>query len=104
MTKPHLKLVSPNIVNGTVPPKRPTNTELRTKEYLTEAEVERLIKAAKHGRYAERDATLILIAFRHGLRASEIAGLEWSQVEWGRNPTLHVRREEGNTCGASDPR
>ena len=79
-------------LNGTVPPKRPTNADLRTREYLTEAEVERLMKAAKHGRYAQRDATLILIAFRHGLRASEIAGLEWSQIEWGRNPTLHVRR------------
>ena len=30
--------------------------------------------------------------FRHGLRAVEIADLEWSQVEWGRNPALHVRR------------
>ena len=105
MTNAHLKLVSPNTVNGSVTPKRPTNGELRTREYLTEPEVERLIRATKHGgRYAQRDATLILIAFRHGLRASEIAGLEWSQVEWGRNPTLHVRREEGNTCGASDPR
>jgi integrase len=37
-------------------------------------------------------ATLILVAFRHGLRAVEIADLEWSQVEWGRNPALHVRR------------
>ena len=33
-----------------------------------------------------------LVAFRHGLRAVEIADLEWSQVEWGRNPALHVRR------------
>jgi integrase len=62
-----------------VVPRRPTNAELRTREYLTEPEVERLMKAAKHGRYAQRDATLILIAFRHGLRASEIADLEWSQ-------------------------
>jgi integrase len=89
--------VPPNIVNETVPPKRPTNGELRTREYLTELEIERLIQAAKHGRYAQRDATLILIAFRHGLRASEIAGLEWSQVEWGRNPTLHVRRAKKGT-------
>src|SRR6516164_11549265 len=37
-------------------------------------------------------ALLILVAFRHGLRAVEIADLEWSQVEWGRNPALHVRR------------
>ena len=100
MTKSHLKLVLPNTVNGTVPPKRPTNTELRTREYLTEAEIERLIRAARSGRYAQRDATLILIAFRHGLRASEIAGLEWSQVEWGRNPTLHVRRAKKGTPAA----
>ena len=70
MTKSHLKLVSPNTVNGSVTPKRPTNAELRTREYLTELEIDRLINAAKHGRYAQRDATLILIAFRHGLRAS----------------------------------
>ena len=44
------------------------------------------------GRYGLRDATLILVAFRHGLRASELCDLEWSQVEWGRNATLHVRR------------
>jgi type 1 fimbriae regulatory protein FimB/type 1 fimbriae regulatory protein FimE len=100
MTNTHLKLVLPNAVNGTVPPKRPTNADLRTREYLTEPEVERLMKAAKRGRYAQRDATLILIAFRHGLRASEIAGLERSQVEWGRNPTLHVRRAKKGTPAA----
>ena len=88
-------------LNGSVTPKRPTNGELRTREYLTEPEVERLIRATKHGgRYAQRDATLVLIAFRHGLRASEIAGLEWSQVEWGRNPTLHVRRAKKGTPAA----
>jgi integrase len=42
-----------------------------------------------------RDTTLILIAYRHGLRASEIADLEWPQVELGRNATLHVRRASG---------
>ena len=47
---------------------------------------------AHHGRYAHRDATLILIAFRHGLRAVEICDLEWSQVEFGRSASLHVRR------------
>ena len=43
-------------------------------------------------RHGHRDATLVLVAFRHGLRAVEVADLEWSQVEWGRNPALHVRR------------
>ena len=73
---------------------RPKNAELRSREYLTMDEVEKLMKAARdgHGRYAHRDATLILIAFRHGLRATEIADLEWSQVELGRSASLHVRR------------
>jgi integrase len=73
-------------------PVRPPNSDLRTREYLTPAEVEKLIKTAKDGRYGHRDATLILIAFRHGLRASEICDLEWSQVEFGRSASLHVRR------------
>jgi type 1 fimbriae regulatory protein FimB/type 1 fimbriae regulatory protein FimE len=70
MGNAHLRLVSPRSVIGTVPPRRRPNAELRTREYLTEAEVERLIKAAKANRHGYRDATMILIAFRHGLRAS----------------------------------
>ncbi len=64
MAKSHLKLVSPAAVNRTVPPRRRKNGELRTREYLTEAEVERLIKAAKTNRYGQRDATMILVAYR----------------------------------------
>ena len=87
----HLRLVRPSNENRSVPI-RPANSELRQREYLTAAEVERLIRSAKQGRYAHRDATLILIAFRHGLRASEICDLDWSQVEFGRSASLHVRR------------
>jgi type 1 fimbriae regulatory protein FimB/type 1 fimbriae regulatory protein FimE len=70
MTKGNLRLVSPRAVNGTVPPRRVPNAELRTREYLDEFEVNRLIKAAKANRHGHRDATMILIAFRHGLRAA----------------------------------
>lgn len=88
----HLRLVERRHENRSVPV-RLANAELRQREYLTPAEVERLMKAARSGgRYGHRDATLILIAFRHGLRASEIADLEWSQVEFGRSASLHVRR------------
>jgi site-specific recombinase XerD len=88
----HLRVVSPRNVNRTVPI-RPANAELRQREYLTPAEVEKLIKAARNGgRHGHRDATLILIAYRHGLRAKEVAELEWSQVEFGRSAALHVRR------------
>jgi integrase len=86
-----LRLVEPNNVSRSVPT-RPANSDLRTREYLTPAEVERLTKEARQGRYGHRDATLILIAFRHGLRAQEICDLEWSQVEFGRSACLHVRR------------
>ncbi len=88
----HLRVVAPRNENRSVPI-RPANADLRTREYLTAAEVEKLMATARRdGRYGHRDATLILIAYRHGLRAVEIADLEWSQVEFGRNATLHVRR------------
>jgi integrase len=93
----NLKLVeaAPNTVNRKVKaagPGRPTNASLRSREYVTANEVEKLIKAAKGGRWGDRDAAMILLAYRHGLRAQEIADLEWSQVEDGRTPTLHVTR------------
>ena len=92
MANSRLRLVLPNTVNGTVPPRRQKNSKLRTREYLTEAEVDRLIKAAKTNRYGKRDATMILMAFRHGLRAAELVDLRWEQVDLGRNAGLHVRR------------
>ena len=52
----------------------------------------RLLKAAREGRWGHRDATLITVAYRHGLRAKEACELEWSQVEFGRSAALHVRR------------
>ena len=57
-TKSHLALLSPTIVNGTVakPPRRRHNAEVRGREYLTDAEVNRLIAAAGNNRHAHRDA------------------------------------------------
>ena len=66
MVKSHLKLVTPAIVKRTVRPKRPPNADLRTREYLTEGEVERLMKVATRNRWGHRDATMILVAYRHG--------------------------------------
>jgi integrase len=68
--------------------------------YLTPPEVETLIKAARKGRYGHRDATLILVAYRHGLRAIELCDLEWSQVEFDRAATLHVRRAKNGKPAA----
>jgi integrase len=62
------------------------------RHYLTEREVERLMDGArKHGRYGHRDATMILVAYRHGLRASEVCDLQWQQIELSEG-RLHVHR------------
>ncbi len=61
-----------------------------------ETEVERLMKAARGNRYGHRDATMILVAYRHGLRASELVDLRWAQVEFV-TATLHIRRVKQGT-------
>src|SRR5262245_44373901 len=72
---------TPSIVNLTV-----------KRRYLTQREIERLMDCArKHGRYGHRDATMILVAYRHGLRASEICDLQWQQIELSEG-RLHVHR------------
>src|SRR5262249_2185138 len=80
------------IVNRTVTPRRPRNVDLREREYLTPKEVDRLQHAAgKHSRYGHRDATAILIAYRHGLRACELCELTWNMIELD-SGRIHVRR------------
>jgi type 1 fimbriae regulatory protein FimB/type 1 fimbriae regulatory protein FimE len=96
MANAHLKLVTPAPVNRTVTPRRPPNQDLRTREYLTEVEVEKLMNAAKGNRYGHRDATMGLVAYRHGLRAAELVDLRWDQVDF-REATLHVRRVKQGT-------
>src|SRR6266478_2685411 len=85
---------SPAIVNRTV--RRPPNAELRTREHLTTDEVERLIEAATANRQGHRDALMILLAFRHGLRAAEDFDLRWEQIDFA-TATLHVRRIKHGT-------
>ena len=96
MANTTLKLVSPATENRTVTPLRRPNAELRPREHLTEHEIDKLVEAAKGNRWGQRDTTMILIAFRHGLRASELCGLQWSDVEF-ETGTLHLRRAKGGT-------
>src|SRR5256886_17188413 len=87
----HIRTVhgeTPNTVNTSV---------VRTRRYLTAREVKKLTEAArKHGRYGHRDATMILIGYRHGLRASELCDLQWSQIELATG-RLHVRRAKNGS-------
>src|SRR3954470_6247505 len=77
--------------NGTVPPRPIPHAERRPREYLTPKEVERLITAARQNRHGHRDAAMIRVAYRHGLRVSELCALRWDQVDF-EHGLLHVRR------------
>ena len=73
-------------------PKRQKNKDVRSREYLTEQEVELLMNAVrKTGRHGHRDATLILLMYRHGLRVSELVSLRWEQIDL-KQGVLHVNR------------
>jgi type 1 fimbriae regulatory protein FimB/type 1 fimbriae regulatory protein FimE len=74
------------------PPQKPKNKDCRSREYLTQPEIDKLRKAARiQGRHGHRDDTLILLMFRHGLRVSEIIALRWEQVDLQQG-LLHVHR------------
>jgi integrase len=89
--KPNLRLVKPTTQKRAVAVRRRPNSDFRSREHLTETEVEKLIEAAKNNRYGHRDATMILTAYRHGLRASEVCDLRWEQVDFN-SATMHVSR------------
>jgi type 1 fimbriae regulatory protein FimB/type 1 fimbriae regulatory protein FimE len=62
---------------------------------LTPAEVASLLKAArKSGRYQLRDETAVMLAYRHGLRATELVSLEWSAIDL-KGATINIRRVKG---------
>jgi integrase len=99
MGKRHLALVAPSTINGTVnqrqPPKRRRNGEVRTREYLTPAEMDRLIAAAGDNRNGHRDSTMLLVAYRHGLRPVELVTLRWEQFDFAQG-RVHVGRVKGS--------
>jgi type 1 fimbriae regulatory protein FimE len=74
------------------PPKKPTNAARRSREYLTAHEIDQVITAArKVGRHSSRDAALILLMYRHGLRVAEAVSLRWDAVNL-QTGLLHVHR------------
>jgi type 1 fimbriae regulatory protein FimB/type 1 fimbriae regulatory protein FimE len=79
--------------NGKVPPRRRKDT--RPRKHLEPSEVTALQKAArKSGRYRLRDEAAVLLAYRHGLRASELVSLQWSQIDL-KGATVTIARSKG---------
>ena len=53
---------------------------MTARKYLTEPQLNQLMKAARKDRYGQRDGALILLMARHGLRVTEAVDLRW--VSW----------------------
>jgi len=80
------------------PPKKTKNSDRRSREYLTPNEIDKLLVAAKQlGRYGQRDTAMILVAYRHGLRVSELIALKWSQIDL-KQGLLHVTRRKNGVA------
>jgi type 1 fimbriae regulatory protein FimB/type 1 fimbriae regulatory protein FimE len=94
----HVEPCPPTAQTVTVRARQPVVRSSRPREYLTEREIEKLMTAAGDNRWGHRDATAILLAYRHGLRASELVALRWDDVDY-RTGKLHVRRSKGGQAG-----
>ena len=57
------------------------NADIKKRNFLTQNEIESLLKAADTGPYAARNYCLTLLCFIHGLRASEICRLRISDID-----------------------
>jgi integrase len=87
------KSVKPTVRGG-----RSKNADYRQREYLTEAEVDKLVGAAGESRNPVRDRLLILMAFRHAMRVSELVNLRWEQIHLD-TATVHIKRAKNGTPG-----
>jgi integrase len=99
-----LRTVTIDGVRQRVAPGRKSDAEIgRDRKYLTPAEVDQLVTAAKkRGRYGQRDAIAILVCYRHALRVSELVTLRWSQIDWATH-RLTVQRRKGSISGVAHP-
>jgi len=93
-----IQLRPPQSEKPTVRTGRAKNTDYRQREYLTEGEIDSLMAAAGNGRNPGRDRLLILVAFRHALRVSELVDLRWQQIDLD-TATVHIRRAKNGTPG-----
>jgi type 1 fimbriae regulatory protein FimB len=65
------------------------------KDFLTEAEMKRLLDAARGSRHGVRDHAMMLMTYRHGLRVSELIDLRLRDIDL-ESARLYVRRKKGS--------
>jgi len=67
----------------------------RPKNFLTDAEIVSFLKAARKGRHGARNYAMVLTAYRHGLRVSELINLRMADLDLDTGH-LFVRRLKGS--------
>ena len=93
-----LRYLPPKPTKAEVFNKRLTNLDKRSREYLLPGEVQQLVAAAKLTRYGDRDSTLVLLSYRHGLRVNEAVSLRWSDIDFD-GGSVHINRLKRGVSG-----
>ncbi len=70
--------------------------DAHAKNFLTEAEMKKFLGAARKGRHSVRDFCFMLVAYRHGLRVSELIGIRLKDLDTDAG-RLFVRRVTGKS-------
>lgn len=68
----------------------------KPRKHLRPEEVDKIVKAARNNRNGARDACLIFMMARHGLRVSEALSLDWDQIDWRAKQITINRLKNGN--------
>jgi type 1 fimbriae regulatory protein FimB len=75
--------------------KSPESVDTCPRDNLTEREMEPFGNAAKQGRHGARDYAMVLLAYGHGLRVSELVEMRLEQLDW-HTAHLWVARKKGS--------
>ena len=79
--------------------KRGRNVDLRPREYLFASEIDVLLACAREQkRCSQRNYCIILLGYKHGLRACEFGYLRWASIDWDKG-TIAIRRAKGSDSG-----
>ena len=70
------------------------------RKFLYETEIDALLDAAKASSKSARNLALVLVMYRHGLRATEALAMQWQDINF-KAQEIYIRRCKGSVSGAA---